>query len=157
MRYSRAAWQQLKNLTADDLISALERDGWKRDISKGAFIPFVDPATRKRVIIHYHPRKTYGPKLLKGLLEDAGWSEQDLSRIGLILGNTAADRTSQNLAGEVGDENPHGQLFARETDHPDIWVLLCRHCGSQYGTKGTEFDQRKCPKCQGGDAGIELA
>jgi len=36
------------------------------------------------VVIHYHPRKTYGPGLLKGLLADIGWDEKDLKRLKLI-------------------------------------------------------------------------
>lgn len=84
MAYPKHIWQQIKNLTADDLISALERDGWKRDEGRGAFLPYVDPATGNRVIIHYHPRKTYGAKLLQGLLADIGWKEADLRRLRLI-------------------------------------------------------------------------
>jgi hypothetical protein len=44
MRYSRNIWQQLKNLTADDLIGSLERDGWKRDESDGADIVATNTA-----------------------------------------------------------------------------------------------------------------
>src|SRR5215469_2347085 len=101
MQYSRHVWEQLKNLTADDLISALERDGWKRDEGDGALIPFIDPATRNRVIIHYHPRKTFGPKLLKALLEDIGWKENDLARLRLIAGRRQK-AVGERIA-EVGD------------------------------------------------------
>jgi hypothetical protein len=38
----------------------------------------------RRVQIHYHPQKTYGPKLLKDILGDIGWSEQDMRKIKLI-------------------------------------------------------------------------
>src|SRR5258708_24250346 len=161
MRYSRDIWQQLKNLSADDLISALDRDGWQRDECKGAFFPYIDPATKNRVIIHYHPRKTYGPKLLKGLLEDIGWSEHDLVRLGLVAGIISKPSTSGRIA-EIGDENPNGQLFARETDQPGtdhnqyIWELLCRHCGNKYGANGSDFHHRKCPKCQNGAPGLEV-
>lgn len=161
MRYSKNCWLQLKNLTADDLISALERDGWKRDLCKGAFIPFIDPATRRRVIIHYHPQKTYGAGLLKGLLDDAGWDEQDLIRIGLISGKSATPKPAARIA-EVGDENANGQFFRcetsqRGTDHNQyVWELLCKHCGNRYGANGSDFHHRKCPNCQGGAAGIEL-
>src|SRR5579863_2779529 len=115
MRYSRNTWQQLKNLTADDLINALERDGWIRDKPDGAFIPYLNPRTRNRVVIHYHPRKMYGPKLLKSLLDDIGWDEQDLARIGLVAGRLKPRPSIQRIA-EIGDENPNGQLFIRETD-----------------------------------------
>jgi predicted RNA binding protein YcfA (HicA-like mRNA interferase family) len=162
MRYPRHIWEQIKNLTADDLVSALERDGWKPDESNGALIPFIDPTTRNRVIIHYHPRKTYGPKLLKALLEDIGWDDHDLARLGLVSGKPVSKPAKERLA-EVGDENPNGQLFAQETDRPGtdhnqyIWELLCKHCGNRYGANGSDFHHRKCPKCQGGAPGLEIA
>lgn len=55
-------WNQLKNLTADNLIRALERDGWGRDpTSKGAILGYIKAGSpRKRVTIHYHPKKTFG-------------------------------------------------------------------------------------------------
>ncbi len=73
MSYSPNVWKQIKNLTADDLIKALLKDGWKQDpASKDATIAYVKETspTRQRVVIHYHPNKTYGPNLLKGLLTD---------------------------------------------------------------------------------------
>jgi predicted RNA binding protein YcfA (HicA-like mRNA interferase family) len=162
MQYPRNVWEQLKNLTADDLISALERDGWTPDESDGALIPFIDPATRNRVIIHYHPKKTYGAKLLKALLEDIGWDERDMARLGLIAGKTSPKPASERIA-EIGDENPNGQLFARETDqfgtdhNQYIWELLCRHCGNKYGANGSDFHHRKCPQCQEGAPGLVIA
>lgn len=97
MAFSQNVWSQLKNLTADDLKEALERDGWVLDNPKGAVLAYVKevlgeqfvggdpkPPMRKRATIHYHPRKTYGPKLLKGLLADIGWEEDDMRRLKLI-------------------------------------------------------------------------
>lgn len=46
------------------------------------FIRVGNPS--KRIVIHDHPRKTYGPKLLKALLADIGWSEADMRRVKLI-------------------------------------------------------------------------
>jgi len=83
MSFPPHIWQQLKNLTADDLIRALERDDWVRDIRTGAEQVYWHPDGR-RVSIHYHPGKTYGPKLLKALLKDTGWTEADLRRLQLI-------------------------------------------------------------------------
>lgn len=161
MRYSGDIWRQLKNLTADDLIAALERDGWERDECNGAFIPYINPATKNRVIVHYHPRKTYGPNLLKALLADIGWTEEDLARTQLIAGRPKSSSPKDRIA-EVGDENPNGQLFVRETDQRGtdhnqyIWELLCRHCGSRYGANGSDFHHRKCPNCQGGAQGFAI-
>ena len=158
MRYSKNTCQRLKNLTADNLVGALERDGWQADESSGAFIPYVNPTTRDRVIIHYHPKKAYGPKLLKALLDEIGWSEHDLIRLGLVEGKLPSS-TSRDRIAEIGDENPNGQLFARETERPGtdhnqyIWELLCKHCGNKYGANGSDFHHRKCARCQGGAPG----
>lgn len=78
-----SVWNQLKNRTVSDLIRALKADGWKEDSTSGATRAFR-PGLRRRVVIHYHPKKTYGPKLLKALLDDIGWSTTDLKRLKLI-------------------------------------------------------------------------
>lgn len=79
-------WNQLKNLTADDLIRALQKDGWERDpASKGAILGYIKTgSSRERVTIHYHPKKTFGPRLLKGLIADIGWTVKDLRRLRFI-------------------------------------------------------------------------
>lgn len=84
MSFRADIWNQLKNLTCEDLISALRKDGWERDIASGAVQAFRNPVTKARVTIHYHPKKTYGAKMLKGLMEDIGWSENDMRRLKLI-------------------------------------------------------------------------
>ena len=85
MAFPPNVWNQLKNLTADDLVDALRRDGWELEPKTGATLAFVKgPYPRRRIVIHYHPRKTYGAALLKGLLNDIGWSEEDLRRLDLI-------------------------------------------------------------------------
>jgi predicted RNA binding protein YcfA (HicA-like mRNA interferase family) len=82
--YSSHIRDQLKNLTAKDIISALKRDGWSRDIGIGA-IQVYKKASR-RVSIHYHPNKTYrNPKLLDVLLgTHIGWTVDDLVRLKLV-------------------------------------------------------------------------
>jgi len=83
MKYPHSVWQQLKGITADELTRALEKDGWVRDIGIGAEWVYRHDDGRM-VSIHYHPRKTYGRKLLKGLLDDIGWSVDDLRRLKLV-------------------------------------------------------------------------
>jgi predicted RNA binding protein YcfA (HicA-like mRNA interferase family) len=75
-------WRQIKNKTKDEIISALQKDGWILDESKGAEQIYLK--NNKRVSIHYHPKETFGPKLLKNLLADIGWNEDDLKRLKLI-------------------------------------------------------------------------
>jgi predicted RNA binding protein YcfA (HicA-like mRNA interferase family) len=88
MAFDKHVWNQLKNKTADDLISALERDGYEKDpATHDATIAYIKRGSpNKRVVIHYHPRKTYGPKFLQALIRDIGWAEDDLKRLGLIKG-----------------------------------------------------------------------
>lgn len=83
MGWPSNVWNQLKSLSADDLMSALDRDHWSRDTSGGSMHIYL-AADGRRVSIHYHPKKTYGPKMLQKLLEDIGWSEADLRRLKLI-------------------------------------------------------------------------
>lgn len=88
MSWPKQVWDQLKNKSADDLISALLKDGWQLDVagkhkSGGSSRIYRHPDGR-RVVIHYHPGKTYGERLLTGLFEDTGWSENDMRRLKLI-------------------------------------------------------------------------
>lgn len=76
-------WAQLKNITADNLISAMEKDGWQlRPTGSSSRRVFVKGTSL--VSIHYHPHKAYGPDMLKNLLRDIGWTEKDLKRLKLI-------------------------------------------------------------------------
>jgi len=84
LKYSKNAWSQLKNKTADDLISALLKDGFELDEIVRTERIYRHP-NGKLTSIHYHKRSsTYGPKLLKSLLDDISWSEDDMRRIKLI-------------------------------------------------------------------------
>jgi predicted RNA binding protein YcfA (HicA-like mRNA interferase family) len=83
MNYPAHIWGQLKNLTADEIIRGLNRDGWALDETSGA-IRVYRHSDGRRVSIHYHPQKTYGPKLLKSLLQDIGWSETEMRRLKLV-------------------------------------------------------------------------
>ena len=92
MAFSKHVWDQLKATTADELETALKHDGYKLDpASAGAIHAYIKktPQGNKRVAIHWHPKKAYGPNLLKGLLSDIGWTEADLFRVGLVAGQPA--------------------------------------------------------------------
>jgi predicted RNA binding protein YcfA (HicA-like mRNA interferase family) len=78
-------WHQLKNLTADDLIAALLHDGWTQDTNRGAVRVYLKAGNpKRRVTIHYHPKSGYQPSLLKHLIADIGWTEDDLRRLRLV-------------------------------------------------------------------------
>mgnify|MGYP001072639256 CR=1 FL=1 len=83
MNFPKNVWDQLKNISINELISALKKDGWDPDEKASAVQAWVHPDGRI-VTIHYHPRKTFGPKLLKKLLTDIGWTIKDMRRLKLI-------------------------------------------------------------------------
>jgi predicted RNA binding protein YcfA (HicA-like mRNA interferase family) len=56
-------WAQLKNLTVDDIIQALVKDGAIWDDSHGG-VRVYKLKTGIKITIHYHTGKTYGPRLL---------------------------------------------------------------------------------------------
>jgi predicted RNA binding protein YcfA (HicA-like mRNA interferase family) len=75
-------WDQLKGITGNEIIVALRNDGWMERASGGSSIIFKKQ--NRKVSIHSHPHKTYGPKQLKELFKDIGWTEQDLKQLRLI-------------------------------------------------------------------------
>lgn len=84
MGFSKNAWEQLKNTTADELLSALVKDGFVLDTKVRTERVYRHPDGR-RVSIHYHTgNKCYRRGLLKSLLEDTGWSEADMRRLKVI-------------------------------------------------------------------------
>jgi len=89
MAFPRNVWDQLKATTVEELMAALKRDGFTPDpATTGAELGFIKKGKpqNKRVVIHYHHGKTWGPKFLKGLFDDIGWKLEDLFRVGLIKG-----------------------------------------------------------------------
>ena len=83
MAFPSHVWSQLKGISADDLIRALEKDSWEHDGGSGSIRIYRHPSG-KRVSVHYHPQKTFGPKLLQDLLADIGWKEADMRKLKLI-------------------------------------------------------------------------
>lgn len=84
MKFQKNVWEQLKSKTANDLISALLKDGFVLDKVVRTERVYRHPDGRK-VSIHYHKGNTsYRPGLLKALLEDIGWSEKDMYRLKFV-------------------------------------------------------------------------
>lgn len=83
MKYSKNVWQQLKNKSPKDFMSALKKDGAQYEETRGATMAFRYPSG-KRVVIHFHSGKTYGSEWTKRLVEDIGWSINDLKRLKLV-------------------------------------------------------------------------
>lgn len=93
-QYRAEVWRQLRNITVQELIRGLGRDGWERQTHKGRHrrkgantLTFRHPGRapeNNKVVIHPHPKKTMGPGLLKDILDCIGWTEDDLKRLKLI-------------------------------------------------------------------------
>lgn len=74
----------LKNITANEFRHALERDGFKQTKKKGGHLVFRHPDGRRVVLAYHRSSDTFPPKTLKSMIQDAGWGEGDLKRLGLI-------------------------------------------------------------------------
>lgn len=83
MTFPKQVWDQLKSKTSADLMTALEKDGFLYEARRGAPQSYRHPDGR-HVVVHFHPTKTKGRKVIKGIINDAGWSEADLRRLKLI-------------------------------------------------------------------------
>jgi len=72
-------------------------------------------------------------------------------------------------ARQDGDLNRNGQRLVRKTTAPGtdhgqhIWIVVCERqdsagatCGFRYGSNGSDFFQRKCPRCQKGAPGPSI-
>jgi predicted RNA binding protein YcfA (HicA-like mRNA interferase family) len=86
--YSYNSWNQIRNFTPLQIIKALKKDGWIADRDSSApyaYFKIVDSHINPlRIVIHFHPKKHYSEKVLKKLLDDIGWSEDDLKRLKVI-------------------------------------------------------------------------
>lgn len=62
---------------------------------------------------------------------------------------------------QLGYANRNGQVVVRNTglsgtDHVQtVYELKCSHCSHIYGANGSDIFERKCPKCQGGQPGLD--
>lgn len=78
----------VKGQDCSRLDQGIKRDGWTEEARSGETRGFVkqsiDGTGRKRVVIHFHPKKQYGPRLIRYLVRDIGWSDEDLRRLEMI-------------------------------------------------------------------------
>ena len=77
-------YKRLRNLTARKLIAALERDGFFEHHQVGSHVTYKHPDGRRTEVSFHHSGGTFPPKTLKGIIEDVGWTEEDLKRLKLI-------------------------------------------------------------------------
>ena len=75
---------QLRNIPVRELVRALERDGFTYKRRKHSSRVYRHP-DGCRTVIHYHrPNDTLPIGTLRSVLAGAGWTEDDLKRLGLI-------------------------------------------------------------------------
>ena len=67
-------------VTAQELIRALERDGFRKVRQSGSHQIFRN-ASGMRVTVPYHTGKTLHLKLFKSILRDAGWSVKQFDQL----------------------------------------------------------------------------
>lgn len=78
-------YEQLQNLTARELISALIRDGFAFDRGAGSHQAYYHPDGRRVTVIFHGGSSTFRRKTLKSMIESqARWTEEDLKRLKLI-------------------------------------------------------------------------
>ena len=82
MSFPEHVWKQIKSKTCDEIISALQKDGWLQDVTIGS--ERIYRKGNKRVSIHYHPHKTYRQGLLTHLLFEIGWNEERMRELKFI-------------------------------------------------------------------------
>jgi predicted RNA binding protein YcfA (HicA-like mRNA interferase family) len=73
-----------RGLLARHLIRALEADGFSLQRVRGSHRIFKH-ADGRRVVVAYHAlSESFPVGTLRGMIKDAGWSEEDLKRLGLV-------------------------------------------------------------------------
>jgi len=77
-------YSKLRSLTARRLISALTQDGFELEREKGSHRQYIHPQKGRVTVSFHHPGDTFPPKTLKSVVQDAGWTDEDLERLGLL-------------------------------------------------------------------------
>jgi len=76
---------KLRNITAIDFIRALKKDSFVFKRQKGSHRIYVKPETGRQVVIAYHhTSEIIRIGTLSNLINDAGWTEDDLVRLKLM-------------------------------------------------------------------------
>ena len=78
-------FSRLRSLTARQIISALERDGFHLDRVRGSHHHYRNPDGRRVTVIYKQPGQTFKMGTLRSIIEkQACWTEADLKRLKLI-------------------------------------------------------------------------
>lgn len=77
-------YSKLRSLTARKLVNTLIKDGFHLDRESGSHHQFFHPIKGRVTVAFHHPGDTFPLKALKGIIQDAGWTEDDLKRLKLL-------------------------------------------------------------------------
>jgi len=88
-KWSKGAWDQLRNITKKKILNLLDKDPrWTLVPSRGATITYHNPALPipfDKVAIHPHSGKGYRRQsLLRDLLDQICWTEESLREMKVI-------------------------------------------------------------------------
>ncbi len=71
---------RLPSLRPDEVVRALERDGWEIDRQRGSHIVLVKPGRASIVVIPMH-RRDIPRGTLRGILKDAGLTQEEFRKL----------------------------------------------------------------------------
>lgn len=78
-------WSRLRSLTARELISALERDGFVFRWQTGSHRRYQHPDGRRVTVSFHSPGQTFRADILRRIIRDqARWNVADLTRLRLL-------------------------------------------------------------------------
>jgi predicted RNA binding protein YcfA (HicA-like mRNA interferase family) len=78
-------YEQLRGITAREMISTLVRDGFSFDRGDGSHQIYCHPDGRRVTVVFHGRGRTFARKTLKSMIEtEARWTEEDLRRLKLI-------------------------------------------------------------------------
>ena len=81
---SEIDWSKLRSLTARQITAALIRDGFLLRRQRGAHQRYLHKDGRRVTVSFHRSSDTYKPKTLRSMIEEqAGWTSEDLDRLGL--------------------------------------------------------------------------
>ena len=82
---SRIDFSRLRSLTAGQIVSALERDGFEQRRRPGGHRQYYHPDGRRVTVAFHRSGDTFPLSRLRFMLQDqARWTMDDLRRLGLL-------------------------------------------------------------------------
>jgi predicted RNA binding protein YcfA (HicA-like mRNA interferase family) len=73
-----------RNLTVRKLIAALSKDGFSLARTKGSHHLYIHPDGRRVTVSYHHSGDTFPVGTLRQMIDDIGWTEEDLKRLDLL-------------------------------------------------------------------------